>query len=271
MLDYLAETQKSSLEHIDRLLPYRPGTSLEIDQSSRRSLEITRTIREGRREGSLLAVLDRTVTAMGSRLLAEWVASPLTEIAAIERRHEAVDELIAEPPLADDLREALRRVYDVERLLGPRDHRPGHPRDLSFLGRTLAACRRSRPGWPRGAAARLIQCEAEIDLCPDLRASSMRPWSTIAPFPPATAASSATAFTRELDALRELARGGKQWIAQYQSQQIRADGHRQPQSRLQQGLRLLHRGHQRAPRARSRTTTSASRRSRTPSGTSRRS
>ena len=65
VLDYLAETQKTSLDHIDRLLPYRAAGTLEIDQSSRRSLEITRTIRDGRREGSLLAVLDRTVTAMG--------------------------------------------------------------------------------------------------------------------------------------------------------------------------------------------------------------
>ena len=69
IFDYLAETQKSSLEHIDRLIPYRTSGTLEIDEASRRSLEISRTIREGRREGSLLSVLDRTVTAMGSRLL----------------------------------------------------------------------------------------------------------------------------------------------------------------------------------------------------------
>ena len=85
VLDYLAETQKSSLAHIDRLLPYRASGTLEIDEASRRSLEICRTIRDARREGSLLWVLDRTVTAMGSRLLAEWVANPLTDAAAIAR------------------------------------------------------------------------------------------------------------------------------------------------------------------------------------------
>ncbi len=67
VIDYLNETQKTSLEHVDHLSSYRSATALEIDESSRRSLEITRTIREGRREGSLLAVLDRTVTAMGAR------------------------------------------------------------------------------------------------------------------------------------------------------------------------------------------------------------
>ena len=67
ILDYLTETQKSSLAHIDRLIAYRPGTTLELDESTRRSLELTRTLRDGRREGSLLAAIDRTVTAMGSR------------------------------------------------------------------------------------------------------------------------------------------------------------------------------------------------------------
>ncbi len=85
VLDYLAETQKTSLEHIDRLVPYRISGTLEIDQASRRSLELTRTIREGRREGSLLAVLDSTATAMGARLLADWLANPLAEAAPVVR------------------------------------------------------------------------------------------------------------------------------------------------------------------------------------------
>ena len=95
VIDYLNETQKTSLEHVDHLSSYRSATALEIDQSSRRSLEITRTIREGRREGSLLAVLDRTVTAMGARMLAEWLANPLIDVAAINARQEAVAELVA--------------------------------------------------------------------------------------------------------------------------------------------------------------------------------
>ena len=93
ILDYLTETQKSSLEHIDRLAPYRTTGTLEIDEASRRSLEITRTIRDGRREGSLLWVLDRTVTAMGSRLLADWISNPLTDAAGICARLNAVQEL----------------------------------------------------------------------------------------------------------------------------------------------------------------------------------
>ena len=75
VLDYLRETQKTSLAHIDRLTPYRSGELLEIDEATRRSLEITRTIRTGSREGSLLAVIDKTVTPMGARLLADWLAT----------------------------------------------------------------------------------------------------------------------------------------------------------------------------------------------------
>ena len=93
VLDYLRETQKVSLDHIDRLLPYRTGVSLEIDEATRRSLEISRTLRDGKRDGSLLSVIDRTVTAMGSRLLAEWIASPLANIAEINGRLDAVEEL----------------------------------------------------------------------------------------------------------------------------------------------------------------------------------
>ena len=111
--------------------------TLEIDEASRRSLEITRTIRDGRREGSLLWVLDRTVTAMGSRLLADWVANPLTDVAAIHARLDAVEELVGHPSLGDDLHEGLRRVYDVERLLARVTTGRASPRDLSFLGRTL--------------------------------------------------------------------------------------------------------------------------------------
>ena len=76
VLNYLAETQKSSLGHIDRLIPYSSDERLAIDPATRRSLEIVSTIRDGRREGSLLGTLDRTITSLGARLLADWLAAP---------------------------------------------------------------------------------------------------------------------------------------------------------------------------------------------------
>jgi DNA mismatch repair protein MutS len=224
ILDYLAETQKSSLEHIDRLIPYRTSGTLEIDEASRRSLEISRTIREGRREGSLLSVLDRSVTAMGSRLLAEWIANPLTDRNAIEARHEAVGELVAEPALCGDLQEALRRVYDVERLLARVTTGRASPRDLNFLGRTL----RTLPSLKAKITARktklINELEAGIDLCPDVAGMLEAGLMDDCPLSPRDGGFIRDGFHAELDNLRELARGGKQWIARYQAQETERSG-----------------------------------------------
>ncbi len=224
ILDYLAETQKTSLDHIDRLIPYRASGTLEIDQSSRRSLEITRTIRDGRREGSLLAVLDRTATAMGSRMMADWVANPLTDAAAIRARHEAVGELVADAALAADLCETLRRVYDVERLLARVTTGRASPRDLSFLGRTL----RALPGIKAKLTARksplLNLLETEIDLCVDLRSKLDAALGDECPLNSREGGFIRDGYHPPLDALRELAHGGKQWIARYQAEESQRTG-----------------------------------------------
>jgi DNA mismatch repair protein MutS len=224
VLDYLAETQKTSLDHIDRLVPYRTSGTLEIDQSSRRSLELSRTIREGRREGSLLGVLDGTTTAMGSRLLGDWLSNPLTEAAAIRARHEAVEELVGEAALAAELRETLRRVYDVERLLARVTTGRASPRDLAFLGRTL----RVLPGLKARLTARksplLNQLEAEIDLCADLRSKLDAALADDCPLSSHEGGFIRDGFHPPLDALRELAHGGKQWIARYQAQEVQRTG-----------------------------------------------
>ena len=224
ILDYLNETQKSSLAHIDRVLPYKTGSALELDHSSRRSLEIMRTLREGRRDGSLLAMLDRTITAMGSRLLFEWVASPLTDLAAIEARHEALAELLASAQLTDEIRELLRRVYDVERLVGRVTTGRASPRDLSFLNRTLR-CLPALKAKLSGRASRLLtQCEADLDLCPELRAKFDAALADECPLSAREGGFIRDGYHAELDNLRELAHGGKQWIAQYQATQVERTG-----------------------------------------------
>src|SRR5437763_1896571 len=107
LVAYLRETQKGAIGHITRLAPYRRGETLALDEMTRRSLELTRTLREGKRDGSLLAVIDRTVTPMGSRLLSDWLTSPLTDVSRIAARHDAVAELTRESSLRDDLRTTL--------------------------------------------------------------------------------------------------------------------------------------------------------------------
>jgi DNA mismatch repair protein MutS len=224
VLDYLSETQKSSLEHIDSLLPYRSGQTLEIDEASRRSLEISRTIREGRRSGSLLAVLDRCVTAMGSRLLGDWIANPLTDRISIESRLDAVEEFAGDADLTDDLRQSLKHVYDVERLLARVTTGRATPRDLAFLGRTLACLPAVKTRLSACRSGLLRQLEARIDLCEDLRGRIENSLADECPLTSREGGFIRDGFHEELDALRELKRGGKQWIARYQAEETKRTG-----------------------------------------------
>jgi DNA mismatch repair protein MutS len=224
ILDYLTESQKSSLAHIDRLAPYRLGQALEIDQATRRSLEITRTLREGRREGSLLEVLDRTVTAMGARLLGDWIANPLTSLALIGERHEAVAELVSHAKLTDELRQQLKGIYDVERLLARVTTGRASPRDLSFLNRTLRTLPTVKAKLTARPSILLGRLEGELDLCPDIRGKLDAALEDECPLVSREGGFIRPGFNPELDNLRELAAGGKQWIARYQAEESQRTG-----------------------------------------------
>ncbi len=224
ILEYLHETQKTSLGHIDRLLAYRASDTLEIDESTRRSLEITRTLREGKREGSLLATIDRTVTAMGSRMLADWVANPLTDPAAIDARLDAVGELLAERVLLDALREQLRGIYDLQRLLARVTTARATPRDLCFLGKTLSTLPTLKAKLTARRSARLNELESAIDLCPDIRGKLEAALVDDCPLSSRDGGFMRSGYHEPLDALRELATGGKQWIAQYQAREAERIG-----------------------------------------------
>jgi DNA mismatch repair protein MutS len=219
VLEYLTDTQKTSLAHVEGLLPYRTGQTLEIDQASRRSLELAETMREGKREGSLLGVLDRAVTAMGSRLVAEWLASPLTDRAAIEARLDAVGELVEDAGLLGFVREKLRGVYDLSRLLGRVSTGRASPRDLGFVGRTLGALPELRARLGGGRLGRLAELEAEIDPCGEVQAALQAALVDDCPLASREGGLIRGGYSAELDRLRELAAGGKQWIARYQAEE----------------------------------------------------
>lgn len=224
ILEYLRETQKSSLSHIDRLVPYRAGSQLEIDQATRRSLELTRTIREGNREGSLLAVLDRTVTAMGSRLLSDWLSSPLTDLKAIDARLDGIEELLGDLALSDDLASTLKSVYDLERLVAKITTGRAGPRDLCFVGLSLQRLPKVKAKLTACSSELLARLGAELDLCPDVCERIDAVLVEECPILPREGGFIRQGFSHELDDLRELAAGGKQWIAQYQADQITSAG-----------------------------------------------
>jgi DNA mismatch repair protein MutS len=224
ILEYLQETQKASLDHFDRLVPYRGGEVLEIDEATRRGLEITRTIRTGDRGGSLLSAIDFTVTPMGSRLLADWLANPLARREPIELRLAAVGELVDDTPLRRELRESLRGTYDLERLLARVTTGRASPRDLQFVGRTLASLPATKARLTARKSPLLQHLEQRLDLCADLRAQLEKAIVDEAPLLAREGGFIRPGFHADLDRLRDLAAGGKQWIAQYQSAQIERTG-----------------------------------------------
>ncbi len=224
VLEYMLETQRSSLDHFEALVPYRVGRYLELDESTRRSLEITRTMRDGRREGSLLAVIDRTCTAMGSRLLCDWIAAPLTDRPAIDARLDAVEEMISQSQLRTDVREHLKGIYDLERLLARVATGRASPRDLSFVGRTLGSLPPIKELIKDRTSQRLKEIDKQLDPCPDLCARLDSALVDECPLTLRDGGIIRPGFNEQLDQYRELAAGGKQWIARYQAQESERTG-----------------------------------------------
>jgi DNA mismatch repair protein MutS len=224
ILEYLVETQKSSIDHIDRLVRYRAGTALELDEATRRSLEICATFREARREGSLLGTLDRCVTAMGSRKLAEWLASPPTDIDQIDARLDAVAELVAEAGLAEALHDLLKPIYDLQRLVARVSTGRATPRDLAFIARTLRGLPTLKAKLTGRKSALLCSLQQQIDLCPELRSRLDAALVDDCPLVSRDGGFIREGYDSKLDGLRELARGGKQWIARYQAEQVESSG-----------------------------------------------
>jgi len=224
IVEYLEETQKCQLGHVDRLTPFRAVQTVQIDEATRRSLEITQTLRHARREGSLLATLDRCVTAMGSRLLADWVANPLTDEQRIVERHDVVEEFIEDARLADDLREQLRAVYDMERLVARVTTGRASPRDLRFVGQTLATLPKLKAKLAGRKSALLGRLETRLDLCHELRGELDAALADDCPLSVRDGDFIRPGYSEPLDELRELTRGGKEWIAQYQQTEVEKSG-----------------------------------------------
>lgn len=137
LLQYLYDTQKSSLAHFTHLYPYLTSKYMLLDSSTRRNLELTETLREKQKRGSLLWVLDKTKTAMGARTLRQYIEQPLIDKQQIEDRLNAVSALCDAPMLREEIREYLHPIYDLERLLGKVSYKTANPRDLIAFRNSL--------------------------------------------------------------------------------------------------------------------------------------
>jgi DNA mismatch repair protein MutS len=224
LLAYLRETQRTALGHLTRLAPYRRSRTLALDAMTRRSLELTRTLRDGKRDGSLLAAIDQTATPMGARLLTEWLGSPLTDLDAIRQRQSVVAELVHEAALRHELRSQLTRAADLERLAARSGTGRANPRDLAALARTLGLLPRIKALITARQSTGLAELEAGLELCPEIREAIAEALVDEPPLAVKEGGLIRDGYHPALDELRELAKGGKTWIARFQAELARRTG-----------------------------------------------
>ena len=213
LLSYLTETQKNALSHILAATPYDSRQYMALDKTALRNLELTETTRAKSRRGSLLWILDRTQTAMGSRLLRSWIERPLFSEAEINRRLDAVEQLMQNPMAAASMREILSGVYDVERLLSRIAYEAVNARDCLALKNSLDAV----PLIKRCAEdfdAPLIRDTLEnLDPMTELVDVLRRSIDPDAPISVKDGGMILKGYSEELDELRDIAENGKEYLA----------------------------------------------------------
>jgi DNA mismatch repair protein MutS len=218
LLRYLRELQPSGLPQLARPIIERPGGVMALDEMTRRNLELVESLRGGSVEGTLLSVLDRTGTPMGARLLRQWILAPLTDRRAVDARLDAVAMLTTDAVSRESMRNAIDDVRDVERLAAKAAAGRSTPRELRALGDSLTALPAVADALRRVATTgRLAQMLATWDDAAELASEIC---SVLVERPPIAVGDDATIATTvdaELDSLRGLRDGGKDAIAQIQS------------------------------------------------------
>jgi len=224
ILDYLQETQRTSLGHIRRIERVQSGRWLNLDDATQRSLELVETLRERRREHSLLWVLDRTATAMGGRLLRQWINYPLAQAGPIRERLDAVEELVGDHELRGGLAGLLADMADVERIVARAATGRVGPRDLLALGRTLAALPAVKARLAGRRSDLVVRTEAEIDLLGDVQEVLGRAIADDAPLSIRDGGIIRPGYSDELDRLRDVGSSGARWLAEFQAREIERTG-----------------------------------------------
>ncbi|MCZ8521463.1 MULTISPECIES: DNA mismatch repair protein MutS [Paenibacillus] len=224
LMGYLQETQKRSLGHIKHIRIYEPSQYMVMDPFTRRNLELVETVRDRSKKGTLLWLLDKTVTAMGGRLLRRWIEKPLMNAAAIDARLEAVERLYHQLILRDELKGALREVYDLERLTARIAYGSANARDLVALKLSLMQVPQLRELLAGSGSLALQELAERMDPCGDVMSLieeavvdeppvSIRDGGMIRP-----------GLSPRLDELREASTNGKQWLAELERQERERTG-----------------------------------------------
>ncbi len=224
IIDYLGETQKIALDHLSSLRKVVRENFLQLDQTTLRSLEIERTIRDNSTSGSLLGCINEALTAMGSRKLRHWVCYPLNNLGEIHRRQAAVTELVNFDHIRDKLRVILKNVTDIERISTRISTGRAVPRDLLGLAQALRQLPSIREQLKDCCCELLVelnnQCDS-FDKLADLIESAINPDAGIAIREGNIIRSG---YDEQVDHLRSICKDGKTWLANYQKKLMEETG-----------------------------------------------
>ena len=217
-MQYLLETQKTDLTHINHIIPYLASRFMLLDSSTRRNLELTETLREKQKKGSLLWVLDITKTAMGARRLRSDIEQPLINIDDINARLDAVEQLCKNTVSRDEIREYLNPIYDMERLLGKVSYKSANPRDLLAFANSMEMLPHIKTVLKEFDCRLLSEIEQEMDGLEDLYHLIK---DAICDDPPVMIREGGmirTGFDKDIDMLRTAKTEGKTWLAKLEEE-----------------------------------------------------
>ncbi|MGI6204017.1 MAG: DNA mismatch repair protein MutS [Anaerovoracaceae bacterium] len=221
---YLAEMQRGSMGHMKDLNVYRIGNRMALDKATIRNLEITETIFEHTVKGSLLGVLDRTNTAMGSRKMKQWLREPLNNVGEINERLDAVEELVSKYITRNNIRESLKAVYDFERLAGRISTGNANAKDLIALRNSLAALPEIKYDLEDSEALLLQELNGRMDALEDVYRIIDDSIIDDPPFTVKEGGIIREGYSKELDDLKNSIADAKDWIASLESHEKERTG-----------------------------------------------
>lgn len=214
VLQYLYETQKSTLDHLTSITPYTTGQYMMLDTSTRRNLELTETLREKQKRGTLLWVLDKTKTAMGARMLRLFVEQPLIDREQILKRQNAIEELNMNYISREEICEYLNPIYDLERLIGRISYKTANPRDLIAFKSSLSMLPYIKQILTEFSCDLLKENEKQLDPLTDITDLIERAIPEEPPISLRDGGIIKDGFDEEADRLRHAKTEGKNWLAE---------------------------------------------------------
>ncbi|MGL5260113.1 MAG: DNA mismatch repair protein MutS [Lachnospiraceae bacterium] len=218
LLQYLYETQKNNLSHLSSIRPYTTDAFMLLDSATRRNLELTNTLRDKQKRGSLLWVLDKTKTAMGARMLRIMVEQPLIQKDDITRRLDGLEELLLLSVSRDEIREYLNPVYDLERLLSKISYKTANPRDLLSFRSSLELLPAIKVVLSEFKSESMMEINKELDGLEDIYHLIEDAILEDAPISTKEGGIIKAGFKDEVDHLRDAKTKGKEWLAKLEEE-----------------------------------------------------